>query len=233
MIEIEDDLVVEILVRLPVKSLLRFKCVDKRWNDLFRKPTFAHRNMKMHEKKKKQCMVICEEREPPRIMISENYEVLESEWKNPFPDDHNVIWPMALRDTYNGFYAVTVGEQVPNPMFQDPTDDDYDRFTITYHPTSFGLYSLSTDTWTLMDFELRRQFKTTAYWNGFLFNGVLHWASIDGNGDCILRFDFRNNQFTTIDLPPIVHEYTDNSLRSMILFVMLNIALFPDWAYSC
>ncbi|KAF1887362.1 hypothetical protein Lal_00040964 [Lupinus albus] len=224
MIEIEDDLVVEILVRLPVKSLLRFKCVDKRWNDLFRKPTFAHRNMKMHEKKKKQCMVICEEREPPRIMISENYEVLESEWKNPFPDDHNVIWPMALRDTYNGvflikseklylwnpatreiklipippsldppppslilsyvacglggdpdttdfkvFYAVTVGEQVPNPMFQDPTDDDYDRFTITYHPTSFGLYSLSTDTWTLMDFELRRQFKTTAYWNGFLF----------------------------------------------------------------
>lgn len=35
-----EDLVIEILVRLPVKSLVRFKCVCKRWSALTRNPGF-------------------------------------------------------------------------------------------------------------------------------------------------------------------------------------------------
>ncbi|OIW00939.1 hypothetical protein TanjilG_10017 [Lupinus angustifolius] len=157
MIEIWDDLVGEILVRLLVKSLLRFKCVDKRWNDLFRKPTFTNRNMKIHEKKKKQRVMIRESDEPPRFMILENDEILEFDWQNPFPDDR-VIWTLEFDGTYN---------------------------------------------------VLPVKCNTNYFQDGFLFNGVLHWVSVgekQEDEDCILRFDFRNNQFTTIDLPSEVDD---------------------------
>ncbi|XP_019462896.1 PREDICTED: F-box only protein 8-like [Lupinus angustifolius] len=259
MIEIWDDLVGEILVRLPVKSLLRFKCVDKRWNDLFRKPTFANRNMKIHEKKKQRVMI--RERDgPPRFIISENDEILELDWQNPFPDDR-VIWTMEFGGTYNGIffirstnfylwnpttseikliptppfldppppsytnistfcgfggdpdtsdykvlYIVSIGEQIPNQIFPDSSDEDDDKLAIvyTYLPTTFELYNLSTNSWTLLDLVLPVKCNTNYFQDGFLFNGVLHWVCVgekQEDEDCILRFDFRNNQFTTIDLP--------------------------------
>lgn len=37
----DDDIVCDILSRLPVKSLLRFKCVYKRWYSLIRDPYFV------------------------------------------------------------------------------------------------------------------------------------------------------------------------------------------------
>ncbi|RHN79126.1 putative F-box domain-containing protein [Medicago truncatula] len=38
-----SDLQIEILVRLPVKSLMRFKCVEKSWNILFKTPYFVNK----------------------------------------------------------------------------------------------------------------------------------------------------------------------------------------------
>ena len=37
---IPEDVVVDILLRLPVKSLLRFKCVRKNWCALIKSPSF-------------------------------------------------------------------------------------------------------------------------------------------------------------------------------------------------
>ncbi|KEH40919.1 putative F-box domain-containing protein [Medicago truncatula] len=42
------DLEAEILVRLPAKSLMRFKCVQRSWNILFKNPKFVIRNMHIH-----------------------------------------------------------------------------------------------------------------------------------------------------------------------------------------
>jgi F-box interacting protein len=38
-----SDLEIEILIRLPVKSLMRFKCVEKSWNILIKNPSFVNR----------------------------------------------------------------------------------------------------------------------------------------------------------------------------------------------
>ncbi|KAK7261466.1 hypothetical protein RIF29_27779 [Crotalaria pallida] len=46
-----DDLVNEILARLPVKSLLRFKCVDRSWDSLLKTPNFITKHLKLHKEK--------------------------------------------------------------------------------------------------------------------------------------------------------------------------------------
>lgn len=44
--DFSDDLIVETLSRLPVKSLMRFKCVCKSWYGLVKDPNFIYRHLK-------------------------------------------------------------------------------------------------------------------------------------------------------------------------------------------
>ncbi|CAL0309390.1 unnamed protein product [Lupinus luteus] len=46
--ELAEDLVENILARLSVKSLMRFKCVDRSWNVLFKTPTFVNNHLQIH-----------------------------------------------------------------------------------------------------------------------------------------------------------------------------------------
>ncbi|KAL9464639.1 hypothetical protein AB3S75_002276 [Citrus x aurantiifolia] len=43
--DLSDDMMVEILSRLPVKSLMRFRCVCKSWNDLVKDPNFIYKHL--------------------------------------------------------------------------------------------------------------------------------------------------------------------------------------------
>ncbi|XVE75328.1 hypothetical protein DITRI_Ditri12bG0085600 [Diplodiscus trichospermus] len=47
------DMVIEILLRLPVKSIIRFKCVVKSWSDLFRNPSFVSQQHSISKKHKR------------------------------------------------------------------------------------------------------------------------------------------------------------------------------------
>jgi len=40
-----EDLQIEILVRLPTKSLMRYKSVQRSWNILFKTPSFVNKRM--------------------------------------------------------------------------------------------------------------------------------------------------------------------------------------------
>ncbi|RHN53063.1 putative F-box domain-containing protein [Medicago truncatula] len=46
-----EDLHIEILARLPVKSLMRFKCVQRSWEILFETPAFE-KKCRLHSSKK-------------------------------------------------------------------------------------------------------------------------------------------------------------------------------------
>ncbi|KAK6233886.1 hypothetical protein QUC31_006292 [Theobroma cacao] len=52
-----DDLLTEILLRLPVKAIIRFKCVAKTWYSLFESPSFASQHLSISKKNKR--FLIC------------------------------------------------------------------------------------------------------------------------------------------------------------------------------
>ncbi|XP_010412999.1 PREDICTED: F-box/kelch-repeat protein At3g23880 [Camelina sativa] len=72
MAELAFDIVVEILARVPVKDLLRFRCVCKSWRSLFRDERFIikHKNH-VHAPSTLFLLVVCWPRDTPRICTYE------------------------------------------------------------------------------------------------------------------------------------------------------------------
>ncbi|XP_039023391.1 F-box protein At2g15640-like [Hibiscus syriacus] len=54
------DLLTEILLVLPVKSIVRFNCASKQWRHLFRNPDFVSRHFRISRKKKRLILYYCE-----------------------------------------------------------------------------------------------------------------------------------------------------------------------------
>ena len=55
-----EELLEEILVRLPVKSLLGFRCVQKSWSTLVQNPTFIAKHLRHHQTKTKNPSILVE-----------------------------------------------------------------------------------------------------------------------------------------------------------------------------
>ncbi|KAK4279360.1 hypothetical protein QN277_011154 [Acacia crassicarpa] len=51
-IRANEDLLIEILIRVPAKSLIRFKCVSKRWLSIISHPEFCPRHALHHPSSK-------------------------------------------------------------------------------------------------------------------------------------------------------------------------------------
>ncbi|KAF5730353.1 F-box and associated interaction domains-containing protein putative isoform 1 [Tripterygium wilfordii] len=89
---IPEDIVVEILARLPVKSVLRFKCVAKRWNQIIRSYDFVSKHCSKqeptcafvvrHDPEEEECYSwlhepqIDPEVETANLIFSENFDLL-------------------------------------------------------------------------------------------------------------------------------------------------------------
>ncbi|KAG7969571.1 hypothetical protein I3843_07G037100 [Carya illinoinensis] len=69
-----EPVVVEILLRLPVKSLLRFRCVSKRWRSLISDPRFAKSHFRQASERSQ------------RLLISSRSEILSLDCNVPFRD---------------------------------------------------------------------------------------------------------------------------------------------------
>ncbi|XP_058214078.1 putative F-box protein At3g10430 isoform X2 [Rhododendron vialii] len=78
------DLVIEILVRLPVKSLVRFKCVCKRWCALTRNPSFIAVHLNSNSSNS---LVSWNENTDGLIVGHDGYHVLPKFWFGEQPVD--------------------------------------------------------------------------------------------------------------------------------------------------
>ncbi|XP_016453125.2 F-box/kelch-repeat protein At3g06240-like, partial [Nicotiana tabacum] len=90
-----EDLDGEILLRLPVKSLLRFKCVCKNWYVLIKSPAFIRKHLNCSKNKPSQFMIYdynARDDSPPIALIPENHGDGESpDYIHRFKGMTNVI----------------------------------------------------------------------------------------------------------------------------------------------
>ncbi|KAK7258927.1 hypothetical protein RIF29_24518 [Crotalaria pallida] len=214
------DVVVEILVLLPAKSLMRFKCVDRSWNDLFRTPTFINKNMK--KKKKNERLLLCWSDHLYQI-LTEDEELLECPPFPPLPSRRLLIH-FSNCNPYKGviFYV-----------------DEYHLNNYDYDCREH------TDSWTVLDIKdhvlpVKLEILSDSYHlvNGrdsIHVNGVCYWTyseQYDRGG--ILCFDLGNNQFRKLELPP--QTYTNQNplteIHDSLAFVVHQFGGADIWVYE-
>ncbi|KAK7308425.1 hypothetical protein VNO77_42030 [Canavalia gladiata] len=115
---IGKDLETEILVRLPAKSVMRFKCVKRSWNALFKTPTFVTRHKHMRSGTQERLIMFhSNQRHSFGLSVSlpscVGYPPQDSErhqqFINPFTDEFPCLWTRLLcYDYINGILCLLV-----------------------------------------------------------------------------------------------------------------------------
>ncbi|RYR57572.1 hypothetical protein HN51_008576 [Arachis hypogaea] len=88
-IEENEDLLTEILLHLGAKTLIRFKCVSKRWSTIISSPYFCHRHVFRHANITKVSSIFLESGE-------------DDDNKNRYFNNHNDIKPLSLENGSHG-----------------------------------------------------------------------------------------------------------------------------------
>ncbi|KAF5728002.1 hypothetical protein HS088_TW21G00144 [Tripterygium wilfordii] len=110
------DLVVEILIRLPVNSIARFKLVSKRWCSSISNPHFIASQLEHAKRKKDQCLLLsCTTQENLQFYSVKDGALANFEYSAPSIDDSYHVMPSC-----NGlvcFYGINFGGiNVCNPI---------------------------------------------------------------------------------------------------------------------
>ncbi|XP_010026698.2 F-box/kelch-repeat protein At3g06240 [Eucalyptus grandis] len=208
-----EDILIEILSRLPVKSLVRFKCVSKRWRSLISEPHFA----KLHLQR-----LILENITPSQKIIKSNplqtidYEALDNDEVN----NHVVVEshdlgkdePWGLAGSCNGLVSLAVndGFLVYNPTTKESrklpgsdlvaeheffhgfgyssTTDDYKVVHGAFSKANDGSKECVLEIFSLRSGSWRRvpsKDVPKLSGPGIYLNGSVHWIVNHGNGSRI------------------------------------------------
>ncbi|TXG71281.1 hypothetical protein EZV62_006216 [Acer yangbiense] len=226
MSDIPPPIIVDILLRLPMKSLCRFRCVSKPWLALINHPRFA----KMHlSRTNKQRLIL----QKDDLLYSIQLETLSC-LRNSIPVeielpagmelDRNYTCPvigsckglLCIRDVIalNGFLLYnpctkeckTIPDLVRDEMFgfgYAESIDDYKIVKIPFNENGvFKLYSLRKDSWISIrsDFDFNFCFYT---YSMVSFNGAIHFVTYyHQRPSMIAAFDLLEDKFKTLPPPP-------------------------------
>ena len=227
------ELIVDILSRLPVKYLCRFKCVSKPWRTLISHPDFVKTHLHRAQFK--------------RLILAFGNSLYsidhETSFENDvvavaldyFPLDQNNQLAIAIIGSCNGLLCL---RSQPNTFFvfnpathesaripDAPTPDGFDHAILAYgfgyapsiddyklvkavNAPLVAVFSLKTSTWKLVEgFHYE---KPTEVWEGSLpcgthLNGALHWVfKRRGGGECVIAaFDLETDTFREMPVPAV------------------------------
>ncbi|TXG52843.1 hypothetical protein EZV62_022012 [Acer yangbiense] len=223
------ELIDEILLRLPVKSLCRFKCVSKEWIDLISKPSFV----KMHLSRTKTLG-------RTRLLVDDFWDLFSVDLETvsynddkitmlrlEFPIPEKFYWIRCF-GSCNGLLGLITENYkffVYNPSTKKckqvsdsggparirymygfgyaESIDDYKLVKKSCPGELVEVYSLGKDSWTSIENGLL--FPEKCYEMGVYLNGAIHWAFEDLDGSCVIAaFDLVEEKFKTISLPDTV-----------------------------
>ncbi|KAM3282425.1 hypothetical protein P3S67_026070 [Capsicum chacoense] len=225
----------DILVRLPVKSLLRFKCVCKEWHKTIKSPDFIREHGKHHNKVHK--ILVYDRNNPPDpITLISKDGVLE----NPPPDERVRGMTYVLGSVYGLFLLKKVVDgnlslSLWNPALRefglglDPVTNDYKVVWFLFFwdddniPRIYArVYSCSRDSWRMLQLDdhykshiCARRFRQPLG-TGYL-NGTYYWLVLGGWKCSVVSFDFRNEEFGEIEGPDARYTFHRSHLFMILL----------------
>ncbi|XP_054778160.1 putative F-box protein At5g62060 [Prosopis cineraria] len=200
-----EEIIRNILRRLPVKSLIRFQCVCKHWKNLIKSPSFIADHL--HHSNHQNPLLLFDYRDHNRAM---NLRLLECEMKfhgvqNEASVDSHTTWIIATREARQIVIDYLKCYRYTRFGFS-PILNDYKIVIIFPHiwDDPALVYSVSSSSWKKVDCLFLEHLNLS--YESFCVNGVIFWiGKIDGEDHyTMLSFDMAMELFTLTPLPPII-----------------------------
>ncbi|KAK2654291.1 hypothetical protein Ddye_014147 [Dipteronia dyeriana] len=227
---VSSELIVDILSRLSVKSLCRFRCVSKSWLALITHPRFVRMHLTQTQREK---LFIRDKKYSFYSVDLESitYDVDKVDAAKiditAFKSDlkYMRLWVGSC----NGLLCINLGKclWLYNPSTRERKQvPDFRSFYLT-KPAGFGyadsiddykfvklhcteqivdVYSLRKNSWTTIKYDLCIQFMI-GNGTGISLNGAIHWAKHNSRRAAeIIAFDLVEEKFKTLPLPSVPEE---------------------------
>ncbi|KAG5591499.1 hypothetical protein H5410_042013 [Solanum commersonii] len=250
------DIVNEILLRCPVKSLLRFKCACKNWYALIKTPDFVQQHLKkknhsstpnllVYDYDIDDCsMTFISETENSQTFQGMKYligyvdglflmygymnSVLSCALLNPASREmRRFPGPLPMMDRYP-YFGLGI----------DPLTNDFKVVNFFHPPCDLAaVYSCRRDSWRIFKIEDFHKPQSVfdlkcTYGNAYL-NGNYYWLLTRNHISSILLFNFRREMFEEIEGPdPNVREYADGMMLLDESIAILNLIANPRFYYD-
>ncbi|XP_020554657.1 putative F-box protein At5g62060 isoform X2 [Sesamum indicum] len=209
--DLPEDVIMEILLRLPVKTLLQLKCVCKHWYALIGSAIFVNQHFSQ-ESNQEHLLIRHYRPDEERYVFALYVDEIFSEYEEP---DHlqMPVTVAALMGPLNGVFCVVS----ISGFGLDPSSGDYKLVSIQYfwneemdvphYPSLVSVYNSGSDSWRhFEDVDLVNSSRCAyrSLCNTYL-NGVYYWLTEFNDTDvAILAFDMSSEKFQEIQVPDCI-----------------------------
>ncbi|KAI9112697.1 hypothetical protein K1719_016363 [Acacia pycnantha] len=199
-----EDIMVNILGRLPVKSLIRFQCVCKHWKNLFKTSSFVTDHLH------------CSSAQNPSLLFKPNsncqplhLSLIDGEinaLEVQIPPLIGSLPDIMIVGSSNGLLCVATDESKDSLFLWNPAIREIVKAYAGRCDVIIGvkMYSLNTDSWKNIEFRSLEGLQLLNY--SVTVNGVIFWSAlgpgdVDSSCNLIVSFDIAAEVFTLIFIP--------------------------------
>ncbi|KAK4280094.1 hypothetical protein QN277_011765 [Acacia crassicarpa] len=223
-----EDIMVNILKRLPVKSLIRFQCVCKHWKNLFKTSLFVTDHLHYSSAQYPSLLV-----KPNRNCQPLHLSLIDGEinaLQVQIPPLIGSLPDVTIEGSCNGLLCIATDMSKDSLFLWNPATREVrqvpatrpSKFPRSYCILGFGfseivddykivkagrdnvitgvkMYSLRTDSWKNIEFGSLEGLELLNY--SVNVNGVIFWSAVDSGCNLIVSFDIATEVFTLIRIP--------------------------------
>ncbi|OIW15305.1 hypothetical protein TanjilG_10745 [Lupinus angustifolius] len=248
-VQLPEDIQAEILNRLPVQTLARFRCVCKSWHRLFTDPFFINNHLRRHHSTTPHRIILSRYFKSPLSISLHHRNHNLQELHLPFISGHTYY----VKGHCHGLICIIInnGDIVLwNPSINQhrilPTpsnfmktrevlgigfDSTINDYKIIRAPSSYcnikvkdynpqiEILTLTSNSWRKLPDEVTPPYFIEHYHQSVTLNNAVYWLTLDDISTVVLKFSLSEEKFTVVPNPP------DNNGRNLSWLGVLNGAL--------
>ncbi|KAK8556443.1 hypothetical protein V6N13_064475 [Hibiscus sabdariffa] len=202
--DLPEALVLEILSKLPIKSLTRFRCVCKPWSSSFQTPLFITKHLQNNLRNNNLNLLHKVDGPCNGILCLDDGRDKAALW-NPSTREFKILPQSSVQRPplvdYTSFDCLGFGYDSQTDDYKVVTfvvnyfEEDSDAGSMFEQNNQVELYSLRSDSWKEISYPGVNPDGSPPF-NCYI-NGVYYWQA----GHLILSFDMVNEKFSTLPLP--------------------------------